>query len=105
MKRITLPAIAGLCAIVVVAPVQASEALAKKAGCTVCHATDKKLVGPSFHDIAVKYKGRPDALTFLSQQVRKGSKGTWGPVPMPPNDAAKISDADLKAVIEWLLKS
>jgi cytochrome c len=37
--------------------------------------------------------------------VRQGGKDVWGPVPMPASDAAKISDADLKAVISWVLKT
>ncbi len=75
-----------------------------KAGCIACHAKDKKLVGPAFKDIAVKYKGQPDAVAKLSEKVRKGGAGVYGPVPMPPTGADKISDADLKAVIESVLK-
>ena len=74
----------------------------KKAGCTACHAQDKKLVGPSYKDIAAKYKGK-DATAELMQKVRVGGKGAWGPVPMPPHPASKISDDDLKAVITAIL--
>jgi cytochrome c len=75
-----------------------------KAGCTACHAKDKKLVGPAFKDIAAKYKGQ-DAVTTLMQKVRAGGKGVYGPIPMPPSGPDKIADADLKAVIEFILKS
>jgi cytochrome c len=75
-----------------------------KAGCVACHAKDKKLVGPAFKDIAAKYKGQ-DVVAKLSDKVRKGGSGVWGPIPMPPNAADKINDADLKAVIESILKS
>jgi cytochrome c len=80
------------------------EAAMAKAGCTACHAKDKKLVGPSFKDIAAKYKGQ-DAVAKLSEKVRKGGSGVFGPVPMAPNPPDKISDADLKAAIEYILKS
>lgn len=80
------------------------EAMAK-AGCMACHAKDKKLVGPSFKDIAAKYKGQPDAVAKLTEKARKGGSGVWGPVPMSPNPPAKISDADLKAAIEQILKT
>jgi cytochrome c len=83
---------------------QANEAAAQKAGCVACHAVDKKLVGPSFKEIAAKYKDQKDAVAKLSEKVRKGGAGVWGQVPMPPNDAGKINDADLKAVVEWILK-
>ena len=76
-----------------------------KAGCMACHAKDKKLVGPSFKDIAAKYKGQADAVAKLSDKVRKGDSGVFGPVPMAPNPPDKISDADLKAAIELILKS
>ena len=82
----------------------ASEEIAKKSGCTVCHATDKKLVGPSFKQVADKYRGDAGAPAQLADKVRKGGKGVWGPIPMLPNDAAKISDADLSALLAWILK-
>jgi cytochrome c len=75
-----------------------------KAGCMACHAKDKKLVGPSFKDIAAKYKGQ-DATAALMQKVRTGGKGVFGPVPMAPNPPDKINDADLKAAVELILKS
>ena len=83
----------------------ASQAISTQAGCAVCHAADKKIIGPSWHDIAAKYKGQANAMAVLSDKVRKGGKGVWGPLPMAPNDAKKISDADLKAVVTWLLKT
>lgn len=75
-----------------------------KAGCMACHTKDKKLVGPAFVEIAAKYKGQ-DVVAKLVEKVRKGGSGSFGPVPMPPNPADKISDADLKAAVESILKS
>jgi hypothetical protein len=46
-----------------------------------------------FKDIAAKYKGQGDAVAKLSDKVRKGGAGVWGPIPMPPNPDTKISDA------------
>ena len=45
-----------------------------------------------------------DAVAKLSDKVRKGGAGVWGPIPMPPNAADKINDADLKSTVEWILK-
>jgi len=75
-----------------------------KAGCMACHAKDKKLVGPSFKEIAAKYKDQ-DVVVKLMDKVRKGGSGVYGPVPMAPNPPDKINDADLKAAIELILKS
>ena len=79
------------------------EALTK-AGCMACHAKDKKLVGPSFQQIAAKYKGQ-DASAQLFDKVRKGGSGVYGPVPMSPNGPDKIGDAELKEAIAAILKS
>ena len=83
----------------------ADQAAAQKGGCLACHSVDKKLVGPAFKDIAAKYKGQGDAVAKLSDKVRKGGAGNWGQIPMPPNPAEKIGDADLKEVVGWILKS
>jgi cytochrome c len=81
-----------------------TEAAMDKAGCLACHAKDKKIIGPSFKDVAAKYKGQ-DAVAKLMDKVRKGGAGTFGPVPMAATGPDKISDADLKAAVELMLKS
>ncbi|MBA4176466.1 MAG: cytochrome C [Leptothrix sp. (in: Bacteria)] len=75
-----------------------------KAGCTACHLKDKKLVGPSYKEIAAKNKGKADAVATLTAKARAGGSGVYGPIPMPPNPMAKIGDAELKAAVEWILK-
>ena len=81
----------------------ASETIMKRARCVACHAVDKKVVGPAFKDVAAKYKGQPDAPARLARKVRDGGGGVWGEIPMPPNGADKISDADLESMIGWVL--
>ncbi|HEX9181059.1 MAG TPA: c-type cytochrome [Burkholderiales bacterium] len=88
-------------AIVMTGAAQANEDLAKKSGCLACHAVDKKLVGPSYKDIAAKYKGQADAEAKLVKKVKEGGKGVWGEVPMPPNAAVK--DEDVKTLVKWVL--
>ena len=75
-----------------------------KAGCMACHSKDKKVVGPAFKDIAAKYKCQ-DVTAKLMEKVRKGGSGTFGPIPMAPVGPDKISDGDLKAAVEQILKS
>ena len=89
-------------AMLVSAPVFADQALATKNGCTACHASDKKLVGPAFQDVAKKYAGDAGAAAKLADKIKTGGKGVWGPVPMPPHP--QISDADRKTLAEWVLK-
>ncbi|MFN3297402.1 c-type cytochrome [Caldimonas sp.] len=82
-------------------PVLASQQLAQQKACMACHAADKKLVGPSFKDIAAKYAGQKDAVNKLAQKVIKGGVGVWGQVPMPAN--ASVSEADAKTLVQWIL--
>jgi cytochrome c len=79
----------------------ADEALARKHNCLACHTVDKKAVGPAYRDIAKKYKGQ-NVAAKLQEKVKKGGQGVWGPVPMPPN--AAVPDADIKKLVDWILK-
>jgi len=79
----------------------ASDALAKKHNCLACHAVDKKLVGPSYQEVAAKYKGDAGAEAKLVAKVKNGGSGAWGQVPMPPN--ATVPEADIKALVKWVL--
>ncbi|MDR0480382.1 MAG: c-type cytochrome [Gallionellaceae bacterium] len=77
-------------------------ALAQKANCLGCHAEAQKKVGPSFKDIAAKYKDDKGAQATLEKKVRNGGSGSWGKTPMPPTPAA-FSDADIKTMVQWVL--
>lgn len=83
-----------------VAPAHASQELATKSKCMACHQVDKKVLGPSFKDIALKYKDTKDAEAMLTEGILKGSKDKWGKIPMP---AQKIPPADAKALAKWIL--
>lgn len=86
-------------------PTAASPQLATKAGCAVCHVADKPLLGPSWKDIATRYKGQSQAAALMAERVRKGSVNVWGKVPMPPTPTDKLSDAELKTLVSWVLKT
>lgn len=75
---------------------KAALALASKYSCTACHAMDKKLVGPSFQDIARKHAGKAD---YLAGKIKSGGAGVWGPIPMP---SQSLSDAEAKTLGTWL---
>lgn len=80
---------------------KAAEALAKASGCLACHTVDKKLVGPSYKEIADKYRKEKGAEANLIGKVKAGGKGVWGDVPMPPN--AHVKDADIKTIVQWIM--
>jgi cytochrome c len=79
--------------------------LAKKSGCTACHAIDKKVVGPAWADVAKRYKGK-GAEADLIEKVKKGGKGNWTEVtkgvPMPPY-SPRVADADIKELVNFIL--
>jgi len=85
----------------VAAPAMADLALAQSKNCMACHAVDKKLVGPSYKDVAGKYAGQKDAADKLAAKIVKGGSGVWGPVPMPAN--TQVSEADAKKLAAWIL--
>ncbi len=81
----------------------AAEALAQKSGCLACHSVTQKVLGPSYKDIAAKYKGDKTAEAKLIEKVKKGGSGVWGPIPMPAN-SPQVKDADIKTIVQWILK-
>ena len=82
-------------------PVLADMQLATAKNCMACHAVEKKLVGPSYKDVAAKYAGQPDAVEKLTTKVMKGGSGVWGPIPMPAN--AQVSADEAKKLVMWIL--
>src|SRR5689334_11079056 len=101
MKRI-LSAIAFVTAgFAVSTPALADLQLATAKNCMACHAIDKKLVGPSYKDVAAKYAGQKDAADKLAAKIIKGGSGVWGPVPMPAN--TQVSAAEAKQLAQWIL--
>lgn len=84
------------------ADAKAAEALAQKNGCLACHSVSNKVVGPSYKDVAAKYKGDKTAEAKLIDKVKKGGSGVWGPIPMPPN-SPHVKDEDIKTMVQWIL--
>lgn len=78
----------------------ANADLAKAKNCMACHAMDKKMVGPSFKDVAAKYAGQKDAEKHLVQKIIKGGGGVWGQIPMPPNN---VTEKEAQSLVKWIL--
>jgi cytochrome c len=100
--RMTRIALVSAIAIALAAlPAAANEELARKSGCLACHAVDKKIVGPSYQEVAAKYKGDKAAEAKLFKKVKEGGVGVWGQVPMPPN--GHVKDEDIRTLVKWVL--
>lgn len=100
MNKVLLFAILGLG---VAAPALADLALAASKNCMSCHAVERKVLGPSFKDVAAKYKDTKGAGDLLAHKIMKGGAGVWGPVPMPAN--TQVSEADAKKLAAWILST
>lgn len=92
MKLIVIAAVVAA-GVAVSGAANASEALAKSSGCMTCHDLDKKKMGPSFKEIAAKYKGKADAEATLVANL-KAAKG---------HPAVKASEADTATLVKWVL--
>jgi len=75
--------------------------VAQANACMGCHAVDRKLVGPSFTDVAAKYKGDAAAQAKLEKKVRDGGAGVWGAIPMPSHPGMNADD--IHSVVGWVL--
>jgi cytochrome c len=89
-----------LAGLLVAISAQASEDLAKAKNCMTCHALQKKIVGPSYKDIAAKRAADKGAEAALAAKIKNGSKDEWGQVPMPAN---AVTDAEAKTLAKWVL--
>jgi len=83
------------------APAVASPELAKTRNCMACHAADKKLIGPSYRDVAAKYATDKDAVARLARKIREGGVGAWGQIPMPANPQVTADEAT--ALARWVM--
>jgi len=90
-----------LLTVVTGAPAFADQALATAKNCMTCHAVEKKVVGPSYKEVAAKYANQKDAVDKLAGKILKGGSGVFGVVPMPAN--TQVSEAEAKKLAAWVL--
>lgn len=83
------------------APALASEALARQRNCLNCHGMERKVVGPGFRQVAVRYAGQKDATAYLAEKIVKGGAGAWGPVAMAANP--QVSKEEAARLAAWVL--
>jgi len=101
-RKFAVAALVAACGMLTIAaPALASEQLAKDRNCLACHATDKKLVGPAYKDIAAKYKADKNAQATLVKKVREGGVGAWGQIPMPANP--QVNEQEAQTLVKWIL--
>ena len=90
------PAVAAAAGSATAADSSAAHALTQKNNCVACHAPDRRVVGPSWNEIAQKHGGKPD---YIAGKIRSGGAGVWGPIPMPPQT---LANDELERIASWL---
>jgi cytochrome c len=101
MKKTILTVTLSLAALLGSQAALADLALATSKNCMACHAVDKKVLGPSYKDVAAKYAGQKDAADKLAVKIMKGGSGVWGAIPMPANP--QVNEAEAKKLAAWIL--
>jgi cytochrome c len=88
-----------------VTPVMAQDAgaaLVSKAMCTACHQMDAASIGPTWRAIAARHAARKQLMTdALVSKVIHGGGGSWGLVPMVPNQ--RVNEKEARVMVEWIL--
>lgn len=79
----------------------AGQALVQASDCLRCHGMDRRYVGPSFRQIADRYREQPDAANYLARKIREGSVGVWGRTVMPRHP--QVTEAQSLDMARWLL--
>ena len=84
------------------APVELpGKALIEGSDCKSCHLIDQKSAGPSYKDVAAKYKTQKDAIEWLTSKIIRGGSGVWGTTEMAAHP--QIKDADAMKMVEYIL--
>ncbi|WP_175828863.1 c-type cytochrome [Burkholderia cepacia] len=73
--------------------------------CMFCHTSDMRFLGPSFHEIAQRYRGDPAAGAELERKLRIGGRVHWGDTPMPSAEdrGGPLSADDAHQLVQWVL--
>ncbi|OGS91655.1 MAG: class I cytochrome c [Gallionellales bacterium GWA2_60_18] len=80
-----------------------AEALARKSGCLKCHGIDKKKDGPSYKEIAAKYKGKGDAEQKIYTHLTTSPKVKIEDQEEDHDQLKTKDDGEIKNVVQWIM--
>jgi cytochrome c len=69
--------------------------------CLACHQVNAKSIGPSYMDVARKYRNDRTATARLVRKIREGGSGVWGQVTMPAHPA--LTEAQASAMVAYIM--
>jgi cytochrome c len=73
----------------------------EKSDCAACHSKEKKSIGPSYYDIADKYKKTAANIKMLSNKIIAGGGGVWGEQAMAAHP--QLNQTEAKEIVEYIL--
>lgn len=83
---------------------EAAKALARQNNCFKCHSVEKKKDGPSYREVAAKYKGKSDAESRLITHITTGEKAKFPDGHEEDHKIIKTKDMDqIKNLVNWIL--
>ncbi len=100
---LALLAVLGVSAPAYAADAAAAEALARQNNCLKCHGIDKQKDGPSFKEVAAKYKGKAEAEQRLITHITSGEKAKFPDGHEEEHKIIKANPADTKNLVQWIL--
>ncbi|UZD23493.1 c-type cytochrome [Algoriphagus halophytocola] len=77
------------------------KAKMESSDCMSCHLMERKVIGPSFLDIAAEYENTDENVTKLAGKVINGGAGVWGEAAMAPHPS--LSEEDAKDMVRYIL--
>jgi len=85
----------------VLAAHDAGRRLVASGTCLSCHQLDRKSIGPTYTEVAQRYKGDSSAMTRLVKKIRGGGTGVWGSVMMPPH--SQLTETEASEIVAYVL--
>ncbi len=102
-SRIKISLLAALLLLAGFAQAEDPAKLIAKYNCLGCHSVDTRIVGPSYKEVADRYRSQKDAEAMLMKEIRSGVGGKWDlkyKINMPPQ---QIGEHDLQLIVRWIL--
>lgn len=82
-------------------PVSNGLSLIQSLDCMACHKVNDQSIGPSYTEVAERYKDDEQAVNYLSYKIINGGGGIWGEQAMSAHP--DLSTKDASAIVNYIL--
>ena len=77
------------------------RSLMTAADCQSCHKIDDVSAGPSFMQVAERYRNQKDAPSYLAKKILEGGSGAWGAVAMSAHP--DMEEMEARQIVSWIM--